>query len=184
MKKLKNYILESKDYTIMNLTVSYDCEIGKNIILEAPASWQESDIQQYLEDEFMKSMPSSKLLAAKFFGKNADSIYDAFFSYTTFEHLAEYSKNYTDKEITFDKNYKGKNIDQNEEFNYFKIKGLQFVLQFSSFKVYGIDDDVHAEDNIREAVNVIFERTVSNEINKYPLTLSLNQKNINYDQIA
>ena len=50
MKSLKNYIYESvEEFRVSDLEVNYTVQ-PEEIILQAPEVFQESDIQQYMDD--------------------------------------------------------------------------------------------------------------------------------------
>ena len=48
----------------------------EEFIIEAPENYQESDIQQYLDDKLLPELPSNIKYSEQFFGKNNDNIYD------------------------------------------------------------------------------------------------------------
>jgi hypothetical protein len=84
MKNLVNYIKESYEtYRLNNVTVKYDVH-PEEFIIEAPETFQESDIQQYLDDKLLEELPSNIKYSEKFFGKNNDNIYDIYFEYRHF----------------------------------------------------------------------------------------------------
>ena len=60
MKSLKNYIYESvEEFRVSDLEVNYMVQ-PEEIILQAPEVFQESDIQQYMDDMWINSLPSGQ----------------------------------------------------------------------------------------------------------------------------
>lgn len=179
MKSLSQYIIEAlQQVRLSEVDVTYDIYKGKNILVEAPESWQESDIQAYLDDIWLMNFPSGADYSEKFFQKNCANIFDVYIQYDKYEHLAEYSPNYDDIKIDWDENYKGKKVNPAEKMNYFKLSKVQYIIKFDRF-----DINVKSDDQIQSVLNEIFNTTVSNILNKYPVELSLDNKNITFQKM-
>lgn len=168
MKRLKEYINESyKEYRLNEVDATYDC-YPDVIYIEAPESYQESDIQQYMDDSWLNKMPSSQDYANNFFGKNDENIYDVYFKYDKFEHITV-SDNAKDI-IKFNSRYASKQQMSNEKLDVFKITNLKFIIKFDRFDLTDVD-----ENNVKNILIDIFKTTESNDINKYPLTIKFNE---------
>jgi hypothetical protein len=127
MKKLINYIKESyESYRLNNVTVKYNVK-PSDFIIEAPENYQESDIQQYLDDKLLINLPSGVDYSEKFFGKNYESISDAYFEYKTFEHLQNKPSGSID--LKWDSRYLDSVKDTT--LNYFKLTNLKYIIVFS-----------------------------------------------------
>lgn len=178
MKTLKKYILETKELSIYRLnevTVTYDCN-PKKLTIQAPESYQESDIQQYLNDLILNNLPSGQDYSERFFGRNRDNIYDAYFEYDKFEHLdEESSKKEHHINIEWDPEYATK-TSNDDDINIFRLTNLRYVIKFDRFDLVNVDDD-----NVYDTLCKIFGVTVSNNANQYPIEISLDSKNIKYD---
>lgn len=177
MKKLNEYILEAyKTYRLNNVKVKYDCHPDE-FIIQAPETYQESDVQLYMDDKLLIQMPSGDQYAERFFGKNCDNIYDIHFEYDTFEHLeSETSINKKDVNLEWDPKY---NTSKNKDIvlNYFKITNLKYIIEFDRFDILNGNDD-----NVKKVLESVFMATVSNAENKYPIEITLDIKNIEYSK--
>ena len=177
MKSLAFYIKESYDtYRLNSVKVVYNIKSNKDFIIEAPNTFQESDIQQYLDDRLLQDLPSSNKYADKFFGKNSDNIMDAYFEYDSFEHLPKENNISTSNiDIKWDPKYNKSNNDS--ELDIFKFNNLKYIIFFDRFDILNGNDD-----NIGSVLEEIFKATVSNDANKYPIEISLDTKNIEYSK--
>jgi hypothetical protein len=174
MKTLKTYINESYEtYRLNNVKVTYDCKPDE-FIVEAPETYQESDIQQYLDDKLLINLPSGIDYSEKFFGKNHDSISDIYFEYDTFEHMKDENKP-SKISLKWDPRYNNNNKDVT--LNYFKITNLKYIIIFDRFDILNGNDD-----NVQRVLEEVFMATVSNNENEYPIEISLDTKNIEYSK--
>lgn len=177
MKNLKTYILETNELSVYRLdevTVTYDCN-PKKLTIQAPESYQESDIQQYLNDLILNNLPSGQDYSERFFGRNCDNIYDAYFEYDKFEHLdKESSKREHHININWDPEYATK-TSTDDDIDIFRLTNLKYVIKFDRFNLVDVDDN-----NVYDTLCKIFDVTVSNNANQYPIEISLNNKNIKY----
>lgn len=173
MKKLSTYIKEAyQAFQLNSVEVYYDC-LPKEIILECPETFQESDVQDYIGDRFLQDLPSNEKYAKKFFGSNDENIYDVYFKYDTFEHLPE---DYNGKvDVKWDPEY-GYNLPNNIVLNYFKLKNLKYYIKFDRFEL------LNNEDDYREILNQIFKASESNAINHYPIEIKYNEKSLVYTE--
>lgn len=173
MKNLVKYIKESYEtYRLNNVTVKYDVH-PEEFIIEAPETYQESDVQQYLDDKLLPELPSNIKYSEQFFGKNHDNIYDIYFEYETFEHLSEENKP-SEVNLEWDPKYNPTGT-KDITLNYFKVTNLKYVIGFDRFDILNGSDD-----NVENVLKEIFMATVSNDYNKYPIDISLDEKNIEY----
>lgn len=177
MKTLNEFINEAyQTYRLNNVKVTYDCHPNE-FIIEAPETFEESDIQQYLDDKLLQDLPSNDKYSEIFFGKNCDNIYDIYFQYDTFEHLNDKKHiNRNDINLEWDPKY---NNSKNKDIilNYYKLVNLKYIIEFDRFDVLNGSDD-----NIKNVLDEIFSATVSNAENKYSIEISLNTKNIEYSK--
>ena len=171
MKSLKNYIYESvEEFRVNDLEVNYTVQ-PEEIILQAPEVFQESDIQQYMDDMWINSLPSGQDNSEKFFGKNNSNITDAHFEYDTFEHIDVEPKDY----IKWDSKYDDKKTGDDVKLEYFKIKNLNYIITFDKFDLVDVK-----EDEIDEKLKDIFRASESNDANDYPIEIKFDEDNIKY----
>ena len=79
MKSIIKYIRESVEiYRLNEIEATYNIQ-PEEIVLQAPETFQESDIQQYMDDMWLNQLPSSQDYSEKFFGKNNDNNYKALY---------------------------------------------------------------------------------------------------------
>jgi len=171
MKCLTQYILEAVDvYRLNSVEATYIVQ-PEEIILQAPETFQESDIQQYMDDMWLNSLPSSQDYSEHFFGKNNDNISDAHFEYDTFEHIDVEPKEY----IEWDSKYDVKKTGDDIKLEYFKIKNLKYIISFDRFDMVDVNDD-----NVEEQLIKIFKSTESNDANEYPIEIIFDENNLEY----
>lgn len=173
MKNLNQFIIEAfQTYQLDSVEVQYNC-YPKDIILECPETFQESDIQQYIDDRFLQDLPSNEKYSKRLFGKNFENIYDAYFKYDTFTHLPDdYSGDVTYK---WDSQY-GYNVPNNVNLSYFKITNLIYYIKFDRFELE--NDDT----NYKEVLNKIFKSSEYNAYNDYPLKIKYNENSLIYKE--
>ena len=171
MKRLKNYIYEAiEQFRVHNLEVNYIVE-PEEIILQAPEVFQESDIQQYIDDMWLNELPSGKDNSEKFFGKNNSNITDAHFEYDTFEHMDIEPKDY----IEWDVKYADNKNDNDVKLEYFRIQNLKYIITFDQFDLIDIE-----EDEVDERLKKVFRAAESNDENEYPIEIKFDEDNIKY----
>ena len=172
MKALKTFINEANENIRLNsVEIKYDCSPSPYYIA-APESYQESDVQQYMNDKLLNELPSSQNYVDIFFGANADNIYDAYFEYTDFSRT-ESSSEYID--LPWDSHYAIKAENENDKLNVFKVTDLKYIIKFDRFDLVNV-----ARYDIQKTLNTVFDTTISNEVNVYPITLSLDNENIKF----
>ena len=162
---------EYKEFRINEITATYNAK-DKNICIEAPAEFNESDIQQYINDMWLEKMPSGTDYSAKFFGKNNDSIYDIYFEYDNFEHLTTKPSG---KYIEFDSSLSPREIVEDDKLDYFKLHNLRYIIKFDRFDLQDAKSD-----NIKETLIKIFKSAESNSYNKWPIDIVFDEKNFIY----
>ena len=171
MKSITKYIRESVEtYRLNEIEATYNVQ-PEEIILQAPETFQESDIQQYMDDMWLNSLPSSQDYSEKFFGKNNDSISDAHFEYDTFEHIDVEPKEY----VEWDPKYDVKKSDDNIKLEYFKIKNLKYIITFDRFDMVDVTDD-----NVEEKLIVVFKAAESSKANEYPIEIMFDEDSLEY----
>lgn len=173
MKSLINFIKEAyQTYQLNSVDVYYDC-LPEEIVFECPETYQESDIQQYIDDRFLPELPSNEKYAKKFFGSNFENIYDVYFKYDSFEHLPEdYSGNI---DFKWDSKF-GYNLPNNINLNYFRLKNLKYFIRFDRFELLNDSNDY------TKILNEIFKASESNAYNEYPITIKYNEKSLTYTE--
>ena len=173
MKSLIQFIKESYDvYQLKEITVKYTIN-PEEYIVQGPTSYSEDDITIYMGDKLFNNIPSSEDNAKKFFGKNAENIFDVYFEYDGFEYNEDL--NYKKPNLEWDAHY-DKNLNNNDvKLINFVFKNIKLVIKFDKFEIqYGEGDD------IKQTLETIFMATVSNDQNEYDLTLTLDPNNIEY----
>lgn len=175
MKSLQQFINEAYEmFRLNSVTVKYNVK-PENFIIQAPETYQESDVQQYIDDKLLIDLPSGADYSEQFFGKNCDNIADVYFEYDGFEHNDE--TNRKEPNLEWDSHY-DKNINnQDVELENFKLIRLKLVVKFDRFDIqYG------SEDNAPKVLEEVFMATVSNDENEYSLELTLDPDNIEYSK--
>ncbi len=171
MKGITQFILEAVDvYRLNSVEATYNVQPDE-IILQAPETFQESDIQQYMDDMWLNQLPSSQDYSEKFFGKNNDSISDVHFEYDTFEHIDIEPREY----IEWDPKYDVKKSGDDIKLDYFKIKNLRYIIDFDRFDLVDVDDD-----NVEEKLIDIFRVAESSKENEYPIEIQFDEDSLEY----
>ena len=171
MKNIIQYIRESVEtYRLNSVEVTYNVQ-PEELILQAPETFQESDIQQYMDDMWLNQLPSSQDYSEKFFGKNNDNISDAYFEYDSFEHISIEPKEY----IEWNAKYDVKKTKDDVKLEYFKIKNLKYIITFDRFDMVDVTDDT-VEDHLKE----LFKTTESNKDNEYPIEIVFDEDSLKY----
>ena len=171
MKDIIQFIKEAVEaYRLNEVEVTYIVQ-PEEIILQAPETFQESDVQQYMDDMWLNQLPSSQDYSEQFFGKNFENINDAHFEYDTFEHIDVEPKEY----IEWDPKYDVKKTKDDVKLDYFKIKNLKYIIDFDRFDMVGVTDDTVKEELIK-----IFKATESNKENEYPIEITFDEDSLEY----
>lgn len=171
MKGITQFILEAVDvYRLNSVEATYNVQPDE-IILQAPETFQESDIQQYMDDMWLNQLPSSQDYSEKFFGKNNDNISDVHFEYDTFEHIDIEPREY----IEWDSKYDVKKSGDDIKLDYFKIKNLRYIIDFDRFDLVDVDDD-----NVEEKLIDIFRVAESSKENEYPIEIQFDEDSLEY----
>ena len=164
------YLSESYDSLRLNdVTVEYDVN-PQELIIQAPNTYQETDIQLYINDMWLNRLPSGQDYSEKFFGNNFENIADAYFEYDSFEHITIEPAEYIEYEPKYD--VKNKKEDQ---LDYFKITNLKYFINFDRFDL--VDTD---ENHIKYTLEKIFKTAESSNINKYPIEIKFNKNSLEY----
>ena len=171
MKSIITYIKESVEtYRLNEVEATYNVQ-PEEIILQAPETFQESDIHQYIDDMWLNSLPSSQDYSEKFFGKNNDSISDAHFEYDTFEHIDVEPKEY----IEWDPKFDVKKSKDDVKLEYFKIKNLKYIITFDRFDMVDVTDD-----DVEEKLIDVFKAAESSKANEYPIEIIFDSDSLEY----
>lgn len=173
MKTIVQYIKEASvtQYRLNSVIAPYDVE-PQEIVLQAPETFQESDVQQYINDRWLNALPSSQDYAEKFFGKNNDNIIDARFEYDTFEHIDLEPKEY----IEWDSKYDVKKSNDDIKLDYFRIKNLRYIIEFDRFDMIDVDDDTVEE----KLIDIFRAAESNNENDQYPIEIIFDADNLKF----
>jgi hypothetical protein len=176
MKHIIEYIYESyESFRLNNLKVKYKVE-PTDFIIEAPETYQESDIQQYLDDKLLNDFPGGIDNCEKYFGKNAEFISDVYFEYERFEHMnADFNPS------TIHIKWDARHNDNGDEttLNYFKVTKLKYNLIFDHFDLL---DNNNSDENIKNTLITIFKSSASNNENKFPVKITFDETDIEYSK--
>lgn len=173
MKSFQQYIREAVEaYRLNNVEATYKVS-PYEIVLQAPETFQESDIQTYMNDLWLKKLPSNIDYSEKFFGSNNDNIYDAYFKYDTFTHSDVEPNNY----IEWDAKYDTKNTQEDTKLEYFKVTNLKYVISFDRFDLIDVTDE-----NVKENLVKIFKAAESNDANDWPITIKFDESLLKYQK--
>lgn len=171
MKDLVTYIKEAVDaYRLNNVEATYIVN-PEEIILQAPETFQETDIQQYMDDRWLQQLPSNSDYSEKLFGNNSDSIYDAHFEYDTFEHIDVEPKEFIEWDVKYDVNKTNDDV----KLDYFRIKNLKYIISFDRFDMIGVDDE-----SVDEKLKDIFRAAESNDNNEWPIEIKFDEDSLEY----
>lgn len=171
MKTFKQFILEAIDaYRLNSVEVTYNVQ-PEELIIQAPETFQETDIQQYMDDMWLNALPSGQDYSEQFFGKNNDNIIDVHFEYDNFEHLTIEPKEY----IKWDAKFDVKKTKDDVKLDYFKIKNLKYIIEFDRFDMVDVTDD-----NVEEKLIDIFRSAESSKINEYPIEIQFDEDSLEY----
>ena len=136
-----------------------DPENQKGIfVIEVPKDYTDDDINQYISDLLLESMPSDDNLAKKYFGANADNIIDARFEFEKKEDAKDGLHCTFDFDKSLDDNFKG----EQDNLKKYALENLRFIVDWSEFDVTNTSDDGLLYDLWN-----IFKRTRSSNIVKY-----------------
>lgn len=171
MKSLLQFIKEAVEIYRLNEVIATYFVQPNEIMIQAPETYSESDIQIYLDDKWLSNLPSSDTLASDFFGVNKDSITDAHFEYDGFEHLENKPSTY----IEWDSKYDSKTSNEDIKLEYFKIKNLKYIITFDRFDLTGVDDDT-----VKEKLIDIFKAAESNNQNKFSVEIKFDENSLKY----
>ena len=172
---------EDRDQTIRlnDLEVIWkvkDPENQKGIfVIEVPEDYTDDDINQYISDLLLESMPSDDDLAKGYFGANADNIIDARFEFEKKEDTKDGLHCTFDFDKSLDDNYKG----EQDNLKKYALENLRFIVDWSEFDVTNTSDDGLLYD-----LWDIFKRTRSSNIVKYmddKIKLEIEEKDMVFD---
>ena len=168
---MSTFLLEAEDiYRVNNLVAKYNITPDK-IILQAPSTYSESDLQIYMGDKWFNDLPASSTYSDKFFGQNALNISDVYFEYDGFERTEIEPKiDFYEYDMNYDKN-----ISDNIELSFFIFKNLKYYINFEQFDLTETNDS-----NVDKNLKDIFRVTSSNNINKYPFKLQFDENDLQY----
>ena len=177
MKTLEQFIKESlikeenEYFSINNVVVRYDCP--SSLFIQIPSKYSESDMQIYLDDKLLNKLPGSTELAKKFFGKNSENIIDTYFEYNSISPAMGKEQK---ADLVWDEKYDS-SIKDSSELTIYQISNLKYIIEFEKF----LFDSTINDTNVRTTLENIFQTTVSNYLNQYPIEISLNNSNITFD---
>lgn len=177
----RSFISEDSDETIrLNdfeaIWKVKDPENRKGIfVIEVPEDYTDDDINQYISDLLLESMPSDDDLAKEYFGANADNIIDARFEFEKKEDAKDGLHCTFDFDKSLDDSFKGEQDDLKK----YVLENLRFIVDWSEFDVTNTSDDGLLYD-----LWDIFKRTRSSNIVKYmdnKIKLEMEEKDMVFD---
>lgn len=153
-----------------------DPENRKGIfVIEVPEDYTDDDINQYISDLLLESMPSDDDLAKEYFGANADNIIDARFEFEKKEDAKDGLHCTFGFDKSLDDNFKG----EQDNLKKYALENLRFIVDWSEFDVTNTSDDGLLYD-----LWDIFKRTRSSNIVKYmddKIKLEIEEKDMVFD---
>lgn len=153
-----------------------DPENQKGIfVIEVPEDYTDDDINQYISDLLLESMPSDDDLAKEYFGANADNIIDARFEFEKKEYAKDGLHCTFEFGKSLDDNFKG----EQDNLKKYALENLRFIVDWSEFDVTNTSDDGLLYDLWN-----IFKRTRSSNIVKYmddKIKLEIEEKDMVFD---
>ena len=192
MKQLTQYLKESLNNSPFVLTEDRDQTIRLNdfeaswtvkdpenhrgtFIIQIPNDYTDDDVQQYLSDLMLESMPSDEDLAKEYFGINADHIIDARFDYEKKEDAKEGLHCTFEFDKNLDDQYKGEDNDLKK----YALVNLRYIVDWDQFDVSNTSDDGLMYD-----LWDVFKRTKSSANVKYmndKIKLDISEKDLVFD---
>lgn len=171
MKSLVQFLKESVEaFRVTDLEATYTVQ-PEEVILQAPDHFQESDIQQYIDDKWLSDLPTSEETREELFGANADNISDAHFEYDTFEHMDVEPRDYIEWDTEFDP----KGGKEEQTLGYFRLKNVRYIVNFDQFDLVDVD-----EDNVDEKLIEFFKTTESNKTHEWAVEIIFDEKATKY----
>lgn len=172
MKSLKQFIKEEYETKkVENLKLVFNVK-PEEFYLNAPETYSESDIQVYIGDVLLKELPADNDKYSKLLGKNVENINDAYFEYDKFEHMQD--SDIDEFNLEWDQYYDEKHNE--DKLDVYKITNLRYVIMFDEFEI--LDDS----DDIRKTLDEIFHKLDSSNINKYPVEIEYDSKQLEYSE--
>lgn len=153
-----------------------DPENQKGIfVIEVPEDYTDDDINQYISDLLLESMPTDDDLAKGYFGANADNIIDARFEFEKKEDAKDGLHCTFSFDKSLDDNFKG----EQDNLKKYALENLRFIVDWSEFDITNTSDDGLLYDLWN-----IFKRTRSSNIVKYmddKIKLEIEEKDMVFD---
>lgn len=153
-----------------------DPENRKGIfVIEVPEDYTDDDINQYISDLLLESMPSGDDLAKEYFGANADNIIDTRFEFEKKEDAKDGLHCTFEFDKSLDDSYKG----EQDNLKKYALENLRFIVDWSEFDVVNTSDDGLLYD-----LWDVFKRTKSSNIVKYmddKIKLEIEEKDMVFD---
>ena len=172
MKSLKQFIKEEYEANkVENLKLVFNVK-PEEFYLNAPETYSESDIQIYIGDVLLKELPADNDKYSKLLGKNVENINDAYFEYDKFEHMQD--SDVDEFNLEWDQYYDEKHNE--DKLDVYKITNLRYVIMFDEFEI--LDDS----DDTRKTLDEIFHKLDSSNINKYPVEIEYDSKQLEYSE--
>jgi hypothetical protein len=162
MKRIIDYIYESlTDMSVTDLSVEFNTKL-EQIIFEVPVGYTESDVQMYIGDKFLITLPADNNNLLYRWGVNKDHIIDAYFEYKTYDEL---DKN-TEHTPTYEWDSSFDTEKKETELKCIRISGLKYIIKFDKFLF-------KKEENqpIDEVIDKIFRSFDSSAANNYGIEI-------------
>lgn len=178
MRTLRNYILEGllseelneNTVTLQNLQIPYNGP--SNLYVQCPKTYNESDLQIYLEDTLLSKFPcGSDCECNDLFGDNIRNVNDVNFSWDKCD-LVENSSTY---DIEWVKDY-DKSVEE-EDLGTIYISNIKYNLTFSQFILSGVTDETY-EDKLNDIVD-----SSTSDNYEYPFKISVNTSDLLYRKV-
>lgn len=181
MKDIKTYIKENlineeyNEFRVNEIVAVYK-SVKPELYFMAPENYNESDLEQYINDLWMEKMPSNEKYSTKFFGKNNDNIYDIYFEYDKYEHIpVDDSKDIDVEYVEFDSNTSAKNVSDDVKLDLFKLSNFRFIMKFDRFDIQDV-----TESNVGFTLKKLFKSVESNSYNKWPFEMKFDESKFSY----
>jgi len=174
------FVLEDNDQTIRlnDFEASWQVKDPQNhggtIVIELPNDYGEDEVQQYLSDLMLESMPTDEDLAKEYFGTNADHIIDARFEHEKKEDAKDGLHCTFNFDKSLDDQYKGE-----ENLKKYALTNLRLIVDWEYFDVTNTSDDGLMYDLWN-----IFKRTKSSKNVVYmdgKVNLDISEKDLVFD---
>lgn len=175
MKHLTEYIEEHRiqedlnEPIVKNVIATYKRKDG-SLLVQVPDSYNEDDLQKYIDDRCSANMPSDENNIEDLFGENAQHITDAYFEY---EKLSVPQNSTVKPDLEWDKRYDTRN-DKEVNLMTYSLDEFKYHMTFDEFKLTNMNDE-----EVKPILEDIFKSAESTQ--SHPWEIEIIFDNVEFD---